>query len=532
MYGGIFLTKQKKSRTGLTKKNAAYSIINRIVTLVCNFICRSVFINILGSEYLGAGGMFGNVFAVLSLAELGFGEAVSQSLYKPLAENDTESICRIMRYFAKVYRMIGLVTLALCTAFMPLMPLFFSDIEKIERYGAVYLLFAVHQVLSYYFAPKRALVMCDQRMYAIMAFHTVSSVLMTMAQVVFLYLTNSYLIYIFLRIFFLALDGFAVNAYADRVYPFLVKCAQNTALPVNMAYKAHVWKSTRSLILHRIGGVINSSTDSILISSHLGLAHMGVFSNYSLIIHSLGSFVALAVGAASASIGNLGVTESNEKSIRVLRLISFGNFVLLTNCSALLVNLIGSFVTLWIGAEHCFGMAETAVIIACFYMSYIRDPVQIYLHSYGVFKSTGYLYLARGILNLALSLVFVKRFGAVGVFAGTLVSTAVTAFFFEPPLLFRSAFGVSPKDFMKEYFFYPVATFLICAATWLAICRIEVGNFVDLAGKGAAVFCICNFFIILFYGGSERFKAFLNLMFRKGIKKRQEALPPCKETLN
>ncbi|MGI6196645.1 MAG: lipopolysaccharide biosynthesis protein [Eubacteriales bacterium] len=526
------MTKQKKSRTGLTKKNAAYSIINRIVTLVCNFICRSVFINILGSEYLGAGGMFGNVFAVLSLAELGFGEAVSQSLYKPLAENDTESICRIMHYFAKVYRMIGLVTLALCTAVMPFLPLFFSDIETIERYRAVYLLFAVHQVLSYYFAPKRALVMCDQRMYAIMAFHTVSSVLMTVAQVVFLYLTNSYLIYIFLRIFFLALDGFAVNAYADRVYPFLVKCAQNTVLPVNTAYKAHVWKSTQSLILHRIGGVINSSTDSILISSHLGLAHMGVFSNYSLIIHSLGSFVALAVGAASASIGNLGVTESNEKSIRVLRLISFGNFVLLTNCSALLVNLIAPFITLWIGAEHCFGMAETAVIIACFYMSYIRDPVQIYLHSYGVFKSTGYLYLARGILNLALSLVFVMRFGAVGVFAGTLVSTAVTAFFCEPPLLFRSAFGVSPKGFMKEYYFYPVATFLICAATWLAVCRIEVGNFVDLAGKGAAVFCICNSLIFVFYGGSDRFKAFLNLMFRKGIKKRQEALPPCKETLN
>ena len=134
--------------------------------------------------------------------------------------------------------------------------------------------------------------------------------------------------------------------------------------------------------------------------------------------------------------------------------------------------------------------------------------------------------------NLALSLVFVMRFGAVGVFAGTLVSTVVTAFFFEPPLLFRSAFGMSPKKFMKEYYFYPVATFIICAVTWFAVYRIEVGNFVDLAGKGVVVFCICNSLIFVFYGGSERFKAFLNLMFRKGIKKRQEALPPCKETLN
>ncbi len=518
MYGGIFLIKQKKSRTGLTKKNAAYSIINRIITLVCNFICRSVFITILGSEYLGAGGMFGNVFAVLSLAELGFGEAVSQSLYKPLAEDDTDGICRIMRYFAKVYRMIGLVTLALCTAFMPFLPTVFSDIEKIERYRAVYLLFAVHQVLSYYFAPKRALVMCDQRMYAIMAFHTISSVLVTAAQVVFLYLTHSYLIYIFLRIFFLALDGFAVNAYADRVYPFLSKCAQKAATPVDAAYKTHVWNSTRSLILHRIGGVINSSTDSILISSHLGLAHMGVFSNYSLIIHSLGSFVALAVGAASASIGNLGVTESKEKSIRVLRLISFGNFVLLTNCSVLLVNLIGAFITLWIGAEHLFGMAETAVIIACFYMSYIRDPVQIYLHSYGVFKSTGYLYLARGILNLVLSLAFVKQFGAVGVFAGTLVSTVATAFFCEPPLLFRSAFDVNPKKFMKEYFAYPLVTLFICLITWPIGQSIPAESIGALLFRGICVFMVCNAVILFLYGKSDRLQSLKNYMLRRGKK--------------
>ena len=64
-------------------------------------------------------------------------------------------------------------------------------------------------------------------------------------------------------------------------------------------------------------------------------------------------------------------------------------------------------------------------------MSYIRDPVQIFIHSYAVFKSTGPLYIARGILNLVLSLFFVKRYGAAGVFAGTLISTVVTAFFFE-----------------------------------------------------------------------------------------------------
>ena len=77
----------------MTKLNAKASVINRIITLVSNFICRTVFIKCLSAEYLGVGGMFGNVFAVISLIELGFGEAVSQAMFKPVAhENHGEIV--------------------------------------------------------------------------------------------------------------------------------------------------------------------------------------------------------------------------------------------------------------------------------------------------------------------------------------------------------------------------------------------------------------------------------------------------------
>lgn len=506
----------KQSRTYLTKRNAAASIVNRVVCLACNFIGRSVFIRILGSEYLGAGGMFGNVFAVLSLVELGFGEAVSQSLYQPLAEENHSRIRDILAYYAKVYRYISLVTIALCTAIVPFLPHIFGDIEKIHRYRAVYLLFAVHQVLSYYFAPKRSLVQCDQRMYAVMTVRTVNALLVTAAQIFFLIGTRSYLIYIFLRILFLAADGWFINLYADRIYPFL---STSPSEEVDDGYKKRVWSGTRSLVLHRIGGVINSSTDSILISSHLGLAHMGTFSNYSLVINSIGSFVALAIGAASASIGNIGATEGEAKSVRVLKNLSFANFILLTNCAVLLVNLINPFMALWLGEELCFGMTETAVIIACFYMSYIRDPVQMYLHSYGVFKSTGVLYLARGLLNLILSLIFVRRFGAVGVFAGTLVSTTLTAFLLEPVLLFRDAFRKSAGSFLKEYTAYPVISAILCAGTWFVGTRIDASDAGSMLFRGIAVLLLANLSILMLYGKSERFAAVWRVLCRPGKKK-------------
>ena len=500
-----------KSRTYLTKLNAKASVINRIITLICNFTVRSVFIKVLGNEYLGLGGMFGNVFSVLSLCELGFGEAAFQSLYKPIAEGNERQISAIVSYYAKIYRYISLVTLSLSVALLPLLPHLFKDITKIDNYRLIYLLFVVHQILSYHFAPKRALVMCDQRMYAIMAIRTVGTVVLSALQIFTLLRTGNYLVYILLRIFISALDGIAVSRYAGRTYGFLSYYKKSE---VSKEYKDGVWGNTRSLILHRIGGVINTSTDSILISSRLGLSSMGIFSNYSLIINSIGSFISLAVNSASASVGNLGATASASKSERVLRNICFTNFVLMTCCSAVLLSLINPIITLWIGEDMCFSMPETAIIIACFYASYIRDPVQIFIKNYGVFRSTRFIYLARGILNLVLSIIFVDRFGVTGVFAGTLASTMLIAFPLEPYMLFRHGFNLSPAGFLKTYTGYVLVSTVVCALSYFCTAGMPSENIFEIALRGICVLLISSAVLICMYFRTEELSALRKLIFR------------------
>lgn len=497
----------KRTRTALAERNAVFSVCNRALSAFCGFACRSVFIKVLGKEYLGAGGMFGNIFSFVSFVELGFGAAVSQSLYAPLAADDRTRLAGILAYYAKIYRRMACVTAAMCVVLLPFLPQFFPDIVKIREYRAVFLLFAIHELLSYYFAPKRALVLADQRMYAVMAVRSATTVLASIAQIVLLYLTHSYLIYIFLRILFLSVDGLAVNAYADRVYPYLHSLRKTK---LSRPYKQAVWKSTRALMLHRVGGIIHSSTDSILISAHMGLSHMGLYSNYALIISSLGSFVALAVGAASAGVGNLVVTASKEKSLRVLRKLCFFNFVMLTNVTVLLAGLIDPFITLWLGEGHTFGAVETAVILASFYMSYIRDPVQIYLHSYGVFRATGVLYLVRGVCNLVLSYVLVGRFGAVGAFAGTLVSTVLTAFIFEVPLLFHAVFKQKGYRFMCEYYAYPAVAFVVCGVSRFVCQRlcIRPTTATGMLSHSLVSLFVCNALLALIYARTDRFRAF------------------------
>lgn len=78
------------SRTEYVKKNILYGYISTVISSVFSIITRTIFVYVLGAEYLGVSGLFSNVLGVLSFTELGIGSAIVFSLYKPIAENDNE----------------------------------------------------------------------------------------------------------------------------------------------------------------------------------------------------------------------------------------------------------------------------------------------------------------------------------------------------------------------------------------------------------------------------------------------------------
>lgn len=82
------------SRTKNSVLNMGASVAIRVSTLLLSFASRTVFIYVLGAEYLGLNGLFTNILSFLALSELGLGSAIAFLLYKPIAENDEEQIGR------------------------------------------------------------------------------------------------------------------------------------------------------------------------------------------------------------------------------------------------------------------------------------------------------------------------------------------------------------------------------------------------------------------------------------------------------
>ena len=83
------------SRVENAKRNIIFAVLSRMVGVLFPFAIRTVMLYILGTEYLGLDSLFASVLNFLSLAELGVGSALVYSMYKPIADHDTDQICAL-----------------------------------------------------------------------------------------------------------------------------------------------------------------------------------------------------------------------------------------------------------------------------------------------------------------------------------------------------------------------------------------------------------------------------------------------------
>ena len=108
-------------------KNSITNTIGQILMTIIHFVVRMIFIRMLGDVYQSINGLFTNILSMLSLAELGLDFAICYSLYKPLAEKDTNKVNQYMSLYKSIYRIIGLVILGLGLILMPFLKLLVGE---------------------------------------------------------------------------------------------------------------------------------------------------------------------------------------------------------------------------------------------------------------------------------------------------------------------------------------------------------------------------------------------------------------------
>ena len=135
-------------------KNIYINIITQIMVILLGFISRKIFIDTLGTEYLGINGLLTNVLSMLSLVECGIGTSIVYNLYKPLAENDKPKIIALVQLYKRIYTVLAILIFLLGMALYPFFNIFIKGEEKINYLFLVYLIFVIKNVISYLNAHK------------------------------------------------------------------------------------------------------------------------------------------------------------------------------------------------------------------------------------------------------------------------------------------------------------------------------------------------------------------------------------------
>ena len=209
------------NRAEASVKNSSFSIITQVLTVIINFVVKTVFIYTLGNEYLGINGLFSNIITMLSLADLGIGIAIPYSLYKPLSEKNSEKIKTLMNFYKKIYNIIGIVVLLIGLLLTPFLPLIIKDMPNIQHIYLIYDLFVIHSASSYFFIYKKFLIDSDQKSYITSKITFIFSTGLSIIQIFILIFTHNFILFLLSSIIMVITQNIYISKKAEQLYPYL-----------------------------------------------------------------------------------------------------------------------------------------------------------------------------------------------------------------------------------------------------------------------------------------------------------------------
>ena len=497
------------ARTQNSLRNIGAAMLGQMGGILVNLLARVFFLHYLNQTYLGLNGLFTNVLTMLSLVELGVGPAMAYSLYAPLARNDVEKIKSHMAFYKKAYITIGLIIGALGLAFLPFYTVFMDEVPDIPHLNVIYLLFVANTVVSYFYSYKRSLIVCDQKKYIETGIHYGAYFVLNLVQIIFLALTKNYVVFLVLQVISTWGENFILARKADKLYPYL---RDKDVRPMDKDDRNIIFRNVAAMSMHKVGAVVVNSTDNILISKLIGLATAGLYSNYYTIIHPLQTVTNQIFESIVASVGNLSANtdeEGREHLRETFNDVFFFAFWIYTFCAVCLLNLLPPFIEfIWLrNRGWLLDRGTLIVLVINFYLYGMRRPVLTFRDASGAFWNDRYKPLFESIINLAASILLARRFGLMGIFLGTMVSTVTTSLWVEPYVLYRNVFDAPLRDYFIRLASHALVTAGICfLSVW--ICGLVGYSLLSVIPRLLICLVLPNGIMFLLFCRTSEFKYF------------------------
>lgn len=505
------------SRLEHVSKNFIWSAVNSGVVTVFPFIIRTLLIHNIGVEYGGVSSLFTSVFQVLSLADFGIENAVLSYLYYPVATEDHCTIRYLIDLLKKIYRIIGIIILAIGCILLPFIPYLVRGQEypvglNLHLIYLIYLLNACWPYLT--FGYRVTVLKVNQRVDLTAIASVVSATMMYVLQIISLTVCKSYYLYSILLLVG-TICNIVLNAILAKKYYFCdlkMKVGDCCSLEKNAEFHRGLQQKFLSVGLAKLRNISRNSFDSIVISSFFGLSILAKYNNYYLIMLVPITLVGIIHGALVPSLGNsiaLRTAEDNYQIVKKYAFFQHGVAAVFLSC---LLNLYQPFMMVWMGKEYLLPFLVVVLLCIYFYLYCLVDINEVLKESTGIWEQERILAIVEALANLGLNIVLVRRMGV----AGVILATVLTILFINLPVeyfyIFRKYFKKAGKDFFVSESKHTIITLGITLVTFLVCVYVPASGIWGVCLRTCISVLLPVSLFAVFYRNNEQMRFFINMV--------------------
>jgi len=486
-----------------TKRNIVAATVNKTIGLLFPFLNRTLFLWLMGPQYLGLNGLFTSILGVLMLADLGFGTAVVCSMYKPIADDDRDLVCAYLRFYRTVYRWVGTVIFVGGLCLLPfLRNLVHGDVPADIDLHVLYLIHLVNTSVSYFmFAYRGSVLSAYHRNDVLTNIHTATSIAQYLVVFLVLFLTRSYYCYIAVTVFFTVVNNILTMRESRRLFPEIEPRGE-----LEEAKRRQVVSDVKSIFMHKVGAVISNFVDNIVISAFLGLVAVAAYGNYYYVVTSVTGLVWAVYNSMTAGFGNKVYTDTKESNFELFMKANRITLIVVAGCAAMMLALYQPFVRIWTGNNHdLVRHALTPLLMVLYFcVNQSRQPLLTFKAAASLWREDRWKPIVAGAANLTMNISFVLFLPDDYKLDGVILSTILSYVFIQMPweahVVFSKFFDKAQgRRYWCTQAGFAVATVAICAAAWGAVQAVPLAGPVGFVVDGAVAAAVSGTLVLCLF---------------------------------
>lgn len=494
------------------KRNVAWGVLNSAISIIVPFITRTVIIYTIGIEYTGLNSLFNSILQALSLAELGIGSALVFSMYKPMADNDVEQVCALLNFYRTCYRITGIVVLILGIIILPFIDILVAgDIPGDVNIRILFIIYIVNNVIGYLcFAYKTSLFSARQRVDVSVRINILIQFLKMTAQIAAIIVCHNYYVFVVVLPVTTLINNMITGYIAKKKFPEY-KCEGK----LNYKQLKEIGSKVGGLIFQKIGNIVFTASDTIIISAFLGLKILGIYNGYYYIIMSLQSIFVMLDKSLIPSVGNSIVKDDKKKNYADFKKFHFIYIWILSWMCACLLCLYQPFIKLWQGEESMFSINMVVLFVIYFFICFMGEMTHVYREAIGLWWEGKFIPLLASILNLILNLIMVKRFGIPGVLLSTIISSAFISVPYTAFIVFKYYFNSVNMwfEYLRKLIDYFIIASIISIITYFITSFIQGYGILSILLIALICITIPNLLLFIIYHRNEDFINGINFLY-------------------